>query len=143
MTEFSTVRMRRALGALLLSAALTLSAACGSSDPAAQPAATTVALPDGFPGAQVPLVAGTVVSADRGASDGRTVYTVTVQASAGADEGFEQAKQLLLGGGFSVVSEGTPNGGHNVQLSSSGLFVTVSTVAGAAIPNAVQYQVTQ
>jgi hypothetical protein len=145
MNAISGVRVRRLVGAVALAAVLTVPAACGSGGSApSTPAAATVPLAKGFPTDEVPLVDGAVVNAPEGKqSGGFTVYLVTVQASGGADKGFDQAKQLLLGGGYNLISSGTPNGGQTANFSGNGLLVTISTTANGAIPDAVQYSVSK
>lgn len=85
--------MQRVLVAFLLAAvALTSVTACSSDD---QPT-TGVALPKDFPAADVPLIDGTVLSAEGSGND----WQVKVQAPASAGNGYTNATEKLTGAGY-------------------------------------------
>ncbi|ADG80291.1 Lipoprotein OS=Tsukamurella paurometabola (strain ATCC 8368 / DSM / CCUG 35730 / CIP 100753/ JCM 10117 / KCTC 9821 / NBRC 16120 / NCIMB 702349 / NCTC 13040)OX=521096 GN=Tpau_3713 PE=4 SV=1 [Tsukamurella paurometabola] len=117
--------------------AVLLSAGCG--DEPAQPA-TSVSLPASFPKDEVPLVDGTLIDAGERAQGGTTVYNVTVQAQPG---GFDVAKKKLTDAGYLALGDGPEGGSRSAQFSGKGYVVTVSTVDGGAVPNAVYYLISK
>ncbi|MFT3660958.1 MAG: hypothetical protein QM809_06060 [Gordonia sp. (in: high G+C Gram-positive bacteria)] len=122
--------LRRALlAALLAVVALTGATACGSDDAAAPPG---VALPDDFPSDQVPLVGGTVQSAERTDTGS---WSVTVQAPANDGNGYDNAVKKLTDAGYresSTINTGRERGVMMQRETDEGTYwVTVGISAAA------------
>ncbi|MYR07093.1 hypothetical protein GTV32_12590 [Gordonia sp. SID5947] len=115
--------------AVVVAAAVLLSG-CGSDEDAAPAGA---ALPKDFPAAQVPLVEGTVLTADGTRADG---WSVTVQGGRDSGNVLENAVTTLTDAGF-AESQRSADGGQKVVIlsakkGSATYWVQVGTTAGAA-----------
>ncbi len=100
-------------------------------------------LPGDFPTAQVPLVTGTVLSADGNRADG---WSVTVQGGPEAGNVLDTAVQTLTEQGY-TESQRTSDGDRRVVILSATkngdtYWVQVGTTPGAAGTGAVFYQIT-
>ncbi|CAM3894435.1 hypothetical protein TSST111916_12365 [Tsukamurella strandjordii] len=130
-------RAARGVAAVLAAGAVLMSAGCGN-EPAQQ--TTSVTLPASFPKDEVPLVDGTLIDAGERSQDGVTVYNVTVQAQPG---GYDAAKKKLTDAGYLALGDGPEGASRSAQFSGKGYVVTVSSVDGGAVPNAVYYSVSK
>lgn len=137
MTRF--VRLIALVGAAVLT--LAILGACSDDQPS-KPAGA--ALPADFPTSQVPLVDGTVLTAEGNAKDG---WGVTVQATQRGGNVLDDAVKKLIDAGY-TESQRTNAGGSSVVVLSSGgggqtYWVQVGRTTGAAAGGAsVFYMVT-
>ena len=121
-------------------ALIALLAACSGVEEDRPPGA---ALPQDFPVAQVPLVEGTVLTADGTRADG---WAGTVQGAAGAGNILDAAVSTLTDAGFTESQRTTEGGQRVVVLSATkdatDYWVQVGSTPGAAGgPGSVFYQV--
>ncbi|WP_124708750.1 hypothetical protein [Gordonia insulae] len=115
---------------VVMVAGVALLAACGGGE---DDATTGTQLPEDFPTQQVPLVEGTVLTADGSRADG---WSVTVQGSPDVGNVLDAAVTTLTDAGF-TESQRSSDGGQRVVVLSADkggttYWVQVGTTAGAA-----------
>ncbi|MEE3849889.1 hypothetical protein VZC37_06070 [Gordonia sp. LSe1-13] len=135
------MRFDRMVGLLVvLVAGIVVLAGCGEAEEAPPAGA---ALPQDFPADQVPLVNGTVLSADGSRADG---WSVTVQSAPGEGNTLDAAVTTLTDNGFTESQRTTEGAQRVVVLSATkegtDYWVQVGSTSGAAGgPGSVFYQV--